>query len=83
VLQHGRLGTLVPPGDAAELARAMDTILSDPRSSALVAERARDAVQQRYSSRRMAEQYMVLYKELVEKHVDAPARQASVTAGRP
>lgn len=40
LIEDGRTGYLVPPGDATALGRRLDQLLADPTSMALVAERA-------------------------------------------
>lgn len=60
----GHAGMLVPPGDAAALARALAQVLSDPREAqrlaAAAALRAED-----YTLARMTDRYVALYATLV------------------
>lgn len=65
VLDGGRAGVLVPPGDAAALANALSVLLDDPgetrRLSAAAGERAR----REYSLQQMIERYAGLYTQLL------------------
>ncbi len=71
VLDAGRAGVLVPPGDAAALAGALSDLLSDPararRFSAAAAQRAAEE----YAFDTMVERYTNLYATLLSP---APAR---------
>ena len=61
VLQLDRCGLLVPPGDEAALAAAIDTVRRDGAASARMAARARTAVRARFSAAGMAERYAAVY----------------------
>lgn len=65
VLEHGAAGTIVPPGDAAALARALDALLTSPRLARSVAARAEERVRADYGIARMAERYTALYAGLL------------------
>ncbi|MDO5661278.1 MAG: glycosyltransferase family 4 protein [Brachybacterium sp.] len=43
ILQHGRLGRLVPPGDVDALASALDALVADPAERALLGAAGREA----------------------------------------
>ncbi|WP_052263375.1 glycosyltransferase [Geobacter pickeringii] len=65
VLDRGRAGTLVPPGNAAALAAALiDTVTNQHRAKEKAAV-AMDLVRVEYSSRRMAEKYLSIYHEVL------------------
>ncbi|MCS6855900.1 MAG: glycosyltransferase family 4 protein, partial [Elioraea sp.] len=65
-VEDGVTGLLVPPNDPAALARALDRVLSlgDEARAALGA-RAREAVLARYTSARMTEATLAVYRELL------------------
>lgn len=56
-------GRVVPVQDAAALGDAVVAILEDPAEAAALAHRARERVA-RFSARRMAEEYLALYRSL-------------------
>jgi glycosyltransferase involved in cell wall biosynthesis len=78
VVEHGVTGLLVPPGDAGALARAVDTVLSDPRLAASMREAARRRAAD-YELVRMGEQVHELYERVTaqdrERHRDRHARE--------
>lgn len=49
LLEHGRTGYLVPPGDVAALATTLDEVLADPAAARGVGAQARDWAQERFS----------------------------------
>ncbi|MGH3835982.1 MAG: glycosyltransferase [Pseudonocardiaceae bacterium] len=55
VVDRGRCGELVPPGDDHLLARAIAQLLDDPRHASRLAVRARSRYQQRYTIKAMCE----------------------------
>lgn len=71
ILEHGRHGRLVPPGDADALARAMDAALAGPRPSAPAVAQACE----RFSAPVVARQYLRLLG------VEAHATSASEANG--
>jgi glycosyltransferase involved in cell wall biosynthesis len=79
VLNGGRAGVLVPPGDAAALAGAVADLLCDPararRLGAAAALRAADE----YTLDRMTERYVALYANLLARQPGVD----SATARRP
>jgi glycosyltransferase involved in cell wall biosynthesis len=59
-------GWLVPPGDAAELARALELALALPDDArARLALRARRLVERRFGIEAMAASTMAVYRELL------------------
>jgi glycosyltransferase involved in cell wall biosynthesis len=64
VAAHGA-GRLVPPGDPAALASAIEDLLADPAARERLAESARDAAAGPYSWDAVAEQTLALYRELL------------------
>jgi glycosyltransferase involved in cell wall biosynthesis len=68
---HGDTGWLVPPGDAPALAMALDAVLDLPGPArAAVGDRAREAVQARYTVAAMQQATLAVYRGLL---VGAPA----------
>ena len=62
----GETGWLVPPGDPAELARALDEALSlDPCRRRTLAARARGHVARRFDLARMCDSTLAVYRELL------------------
>jgi glycogen(starch) synthase len=58
----------VPPGDAPALAAALSRQAEDPARRARLAEGARKRALRRYTSARMAEEYLALYRQLSAQH---------------
>jgi len=65
VLADGEAGTLVPTGDAAELAAALDNLLQTPDQARERATRATHRATSEYSISRMVARYAVLYDEML------------------
>jgi glycosyltransferase involved in cell wall biosynthesis len=53
-VSHGHNGLLVPPGDAYELARAVEELLSEPERARALGQAGREAVERRFSTERQA-----------------------------
>ena len=69
VLDHGRAGSLIPPGNVAALATSL---LGTRNDSLPVTEKvavAKELVRTKYSSMRMAEKYFVIYCEVLPECV--------------
>ncbi len=64
VLEHGRTGVLVAPGDPDALSRALLEVLGDPRAAAERAARAAEVVRARYGERTMHERILGVYRRL-------------------
>lgn len=62
VLESGRAGLLVAPGDASALADALNVLLTDPRQARDLARRAERVATEHYSIERMVESYLELYR---------------------
>jgi glycosyltransferase involved in cell wall biosynthesis len=56
---------LLPPGDPAELVRAIDGLLSDERERARIGDAARKTVTERFSWGRNGAETAALYRELI------------------
>ena len=65
IIENGRSGTLIEPGDEAALAAAIDRFLVDPAPFAAMALRARRIIDERFSLERMNEAYDGIYRELL------------------
>ncbi|MBN2409486.1 MAG: glycosyltransferase family 4 protein [Candidatus Aminicenantes bacterium] len=64
ILEDGRTGLLVPPGDPEALAGAVIRLLRDREEAGRLAEKAKALVPPRFPMRRMVEQTQNLYLEL-------------------
>ncbi len=65
VLQQGQTGILIEPKDPASLATAIRQVWSDPAAAEGMARKAREVALTKYSSRRMAEDYLRVYESVV------------------
>jgi glycosyltransferase involved in cell wall biosynthesis len=65
VARAGEGMLLVPPGDPAELVRAIDGLLSDERERARLGDAARKTVTERFSWERNGAETAALYRELI------------------
>jgi glycosyltransferase involved in cell wall biosynthesis len=63
LLEHGRLGTLVPPSDAATLATALMDIFRTPEAFTAQVALAREAVATKYSVTAMARAHEIIYTD--------------------
>jgi glycosyltransferase involved in cell wall biosynthesis len=64
VVQHGRTGLLVRPGDPAALAEAIDAVIGDPERAARMGAAARERAAD-YDWERVADEVRALYDEVV------------------
>jgi glycosyltransferase involved in cell wall biosynthesis len=64
-LDGGRAGVLVPPGDAAALASAIDVLLTTPDNARALGARARERAVAEYDLRSMVRRYRSIYDELL------------------
>lgn len=65
VLADGTSGSLVEPGDATALAKAIQGLLADPEGGSRMAEKAYEAVRGSFSADRMTKRYFDLYANLM------------------
>ena len=65
-------GYLVPPGDVQSLKNGMEKMLNNPEKTLEMAEEGYKLVHEKYSARRMAEDYSRLYDSMIN---DRPDRQ--------
>jgi glycosyltransferase involved in cell wall biosynthesis len=62
LLENGRLGILVPPNDLSGLTRGLGTILSSRFESKGITDATHREASRRFSSSRMAEEYLAAYR---------------------
>jgi glycosyltransferase involved in cell wall biosynthesis len=72
VLDGGRAGVLVPPGDATALATALGGLLNDPAEARRVSAAAVERATLEYSFARMIERYAAIYAELLAPSARTP-----------
>ncbi|EHN09849.1 Glycosyl transferase group 1 [Patulibacter medicamentivorans] len=65
ILDGGRTGVLVPPGDAGALARTLVELRDDPQRRARLGALAREDARSRFGSAALSERLQELYAELV------------------
>jgi glycosyltransferase involved in cell wall biosynthesis len=71
IVRHGETGLLVPPGDAAALARAVGELLDDPARARALAERGRARVSELCSEERRVARVVEIYRALVRERAAA------------
>jgi glycosyltransferase involved in cell wall biosynthesis len=74
-LEDGVHGRLVPPGDAAALARVLDEMRLRPDASHQMGARAAERVRQRYTWPRVVESFEAVYDEVLGLASFSPASQ--------
>jgi glycosyltransferase involved in cell wall biosynthesis len=65
VLDDGKVGLLIEPGDTVGLKKAIISVIDDTPSAQTKVNMATQLVQESYSSRAMAEKYQKVYHELL------------------
>ncbi len=73
VVEDGLTGILVPPEDAAALARAIESVLSDRSGGLARARAARRLVEERFSHRASVSRLLAVYDEVIAGAVPRPA----------
>jgi len=67
IIENGKDGLLIRPGDAKELSRAIVSLIKDKKRSNKIANAARKKVMNRFSSKIMAEQTRKYYYDILKK----------------
>jgi L-malate glycosyltransferase len=67
IVRDGETGMLVPPNDDAAMAAAALRLLRDPDFAAAMANRANEECRKRYDWREVAEHWLALYRNLLER----------------
>ena len=66
IVENGRTGIIVPPQDADALAEGMLALLRDPERRNRMGVAARELVAKEFSSQRMAQDHLYLYRSVIE-----------------
>jgi glycosyltransferase involved in cell wall biosynthesis len=74
LIEQGETGLLVGCGDEAQLAKAIQTFLTQPELRRQCATQARQNVQANYNTRKVTDSYQDLYCDLLEQKQWNPAR---------
>jgi glycosyltransferase involved in cell wall biosynthesis len=75
VVEDGRTGLVVPPGDAPALAAALGRLLRDPALREALGASARQRYREAFTTRHMVDSHQRLYRSLVEPGL--PSRSAA------
>ena len=67
VNQHGKTGYVVPPGNAEELAKRIEHLISNPQLREEMGEAGRLRVEQHFTSTKMAEAMLQVYQEMLNE----------------
>ena len=65
VVTNGETGLLVPPADSEEIAEAVINLLSNEKIRSEMMEKQRKVAKERFDSEKVAQQYIELYKEVL------------------
>ena len=65
VVTNGETGLLVPPADSEEIAEAVINLLSNKKIRSEMMEKQRKVAKERFDSEKVAQQYIDLYKEVL------------------
>lgn len=65
VVEHGKSGVLVPPGNAEALAQAIDRLRQHPEEAAQLGEKGRRRVRRHFTWRAVAEAYEQIYTQVL------------------
>jgi glycosyltransferase involved in cell wall biosynthesis len=67
VIEHGRSGLLVEPGNPLEIARALEPLMTSPALRRELGSMARRRIVENFSTAAMAAQTLALYRECIER----------------
>ena len=81
LVEHDETGLLVPPGDAAGLALAIDRLVQSQDLRSRLAAAARAYAERECRADRTAGEYVGLYRRLVAERPGAPSRRPVLGAG--
>jgi glycosyltransferase involved in cell wall biosynthesis len=79
-LAHGETGVLVPAGDPAALAAAIDGLVGDPARARELGRRAARRAAAEYDVAQMVCRYVAVYEELLGRQVDSHRALASIAS---
>jgi glycosyltransferase involved in cell wall biosynthesis len=65
LVEHGKTGWLVPPGDATKLAEAIEGLLRQPEQRRCLSENARIVARSRHAPDAVADQTIAAYREIL------------------
>jgi rhamnosyl/mannosyltransferase len=68
VNQHGCTGLVVPPGDPAALAAAIDSLAADPLLQRRMGDAGRRRVAAEFTADRMAQRTLAVYHDVLDGH---------------
>jgi glycosyltransferase involved in cell wall biosynthesis len=66
IVADGETGLLVPPNDAASLAKAIQSLLDDPARAEKMGAAGRNRLQTHFNEQRMIDQTAALYRRVVK-----------------
>lgn len=72
VLEDGKSGILARPGDASDLARAIETLSLDPARRSTQVDAAAARLRERYTAAAMADAYLKIYEQCLERTSNVP-----------
>lgn len=79
LVTHGETGLLAPLGDKAALMECCKRVLDDAEIAATLVSNARSRVLERFSAERMANEYEVLFRKLLNLRQQGTAKSRSAT----
>jgi glycosyltransferase involved in cell wall biosynthesis len=65
LIEDGKRGFIVPPGDPQAIAKALRTLLKDPSLRSQMIEQARQRAQERFDLKRVVEEVEAVYARTV------------------
>jgi glycosyltransferase involved in cell wall biosynthesis len=80
VIEDGRSGLIVPPGDAEALTLAVDRLLADEPLRREIGQRSRETAERDFSIDLMVDRYLALFAEALASRRRAPYRLRATRA---